>query len=213
MGFIKHTKTSSLYLIFILFIGCKAIKSVNYQDELRSCINKEIREQINELGFSKLQEKKINIFDTIQKFEKTLVSFGLLNETTQQGYLNLISNLDENPILRQNFIQIKKINKFLVTANNRFILYPSLMYDFCPVNVILKTKSKELMRIKKNYDKIKKKGDPKPNLLKQLVLIPDFNNNKVLRLSVCNLIFLYIRNHYDKKFNHAIERFKDRKNH
>lgn len=188
--------------IALMAASCNKSPAQNYQVKLKNCINKDLLKTFNSIHFvgnpdnppSEKELKEFDIFDTIQKFENNLIQSNALEDRTRKGYQKLLEKLKQRKVFKpKQWFLLKQNNAYLIFANN-FIL-PDRLYRVCPLKTFNKTSSKELKKIQLIYDKIiRAEGIQSLILIEKLTQISNFEDNKVLRLSTCNLILLFLLN-------------------
>jgi len=180
-------------LLVLLFISSCKTKDSIYND-LHHCINthyNEIKEDIGFINIEKIKGRDIDIFDTIKKFENTLIELSLLKDKTKKGYINLLNSN----------IFFEKRNSFLDTITKKMPFYvdfcwpqgcTNIMYSSCPLSVIIDKKSYKLFgKTKIAFDSFTMDKYPKKKSLTTLIELTDFDND-TSRLLLCNLIFIDI---------------------
>ncbi|WP_179319787.1 hypothetical protein [Winogradskyella helgolandensis] len=130
-------------------------------------------------------EKSVSVFDSIKKFEHYLNKKGHLSEFSKNGYLSLISEIDQADYLEKEFEEFNSSHYFIENNLMTVLFFEELFYgcvmssfkDQIHYNFILETK-----------DKVQLNSYPNRKILTELIDKIDFKS-ETQRLIVTYLIY------------------------
>jgi hypothetical protein len=188
----------TLSILLLILIGCAAKKD-RTNENLKECINEQILSSVNsiqEFAGAELSDKSnFDFFDTIADFEEKLISNNILKGRTKQDYEDLISDLSKNKISTDLIEKLYDQYSFLAFISGTAVISTSI-YNYCPLTIVKKDKSRRVAQNKDIFDKIQMKGfmDFTPEL-REYNTITDHKSD-VERLQLSYLIYTYFNTHY-----------------
>jgi len=117
--------------ISILLLSCESNK---YESELeyQHCINTKTLERGIFYPSSTSESeiaKSVNVFDSIKKFENYLENGKLLSGIKKKDYLSLISKIEEDEFLKNEFYEFNSDNYFIENNLMTVLFFEELFYD------------------------------------------------------------------------------------
>ena len=117
--------------ISILLLSCESNK---YESELeyQHCINTKTLERGIFYPSSTSESeiaKSVNVFDSIKKFENYLENGKLLSGIKKKDYLSLISKIEEDEFLKNEFYEFNSDNYFIENTLMTVLFFEELFYD------------------------------------------------------------------------------------
>ena len=117
--------------ISILLLSCESNK---YESELeyQHCINTKTLERGIFYPSSTSESeiaKSVNVFDSIKKFENYLENGQLLSGIKKKDYLSLISKIEEDEFLKNEFYEFNSDNYFIENNLMTVLFFEELFYD------------------------------------------------------------------------------------
>ena len=117
--------------ISILLLSCESNK-YELELEYQHCINTKTLERGIFYPSSTSESeiaKSVNVFDSIKKFENYLENGKLLSGIKKKDYLSLISKIEEDEFLKNEFYEFNSDNYFIENNLMTVLFFEELFYD------------------------------------------------------------------------------------
>ncbi|MCF1420864.1 hypothetical protein [Mangrovimonas futianensis] len=183
------------YSSFVLILFSCSEENKDYQTDLINCINEKVEKKLNsQINFFKesneiFSEIDLNIFDSISKFENSLIDSKILPNKSQNGYKILLKELNNKEEFKAR-IKNQKIDDHFIRFLNSDDLITLIIYDSCPMEILLKNAdNKEIVELKLKFEKVIAKAFTSKTILDELIDLEFFTDDYV-RLSTCYLIYI-----------------------
>lgn len=172
----------------------KVLLLILLSSNLIYCQKNDLKDFINKGvigGDNIINDSKVNLFDSLKKYEIFLIESKLLNGITLSNYSHLVGK-------NFGFKELKKIIKitefefpFIHDLNSETSNWLTI-YNVCPSQVFKnsnKLESNYLSSLKIVYDRINAEGYPSKSILEEVLLKTNFDD-ETTRLMMCNLIYI-----------------------
>ncbi len=173
--------------ITLLILSCQRNKYES-ESEYQNCINTKTFDRgiIYPLNTSESQiAKSVSVFDSIKKFENYLVNGKLLYGINKKDYLSLISRIDENKILKKEFIEFNSDNYFIENNLMTSLFFEELFYDCVMSSFKNQIHYDFILRTK---DNVQLNSYPNREILTELIDKVDFQS-ETQRLIITYLVY------------------------
>lgn len=186
-------RTISLSFV-LLFYSCSNVNK-SYQSDLIYCVNDKVEKKLNStIEFFTPKDKdfseiKINVFDSISRFEKSLIESKILSGKTKDGYKMLLKGLNDKEEFKRR-IKNHNIESQFIQFLNSDDLITLIIYDSCPMEVFMKNhRNDEMKALKSIYEQMIATGFTDKKIINELIELEFFMDDYV-RLSTCYLIYI-----------------------
>lgn len=184
------SKINKLLNSFFCIFLCFGFTNCNTSDskflDLKNCINEKISYKITNDKNIFINNKDI-FFNIVSNYERQLIKEKLLLGTDKKSYLELITRLKDEKIIKEIYNKTIDDSPTLnyITDDITTTLW---VYDTCP------KESNIPNNVRNIYFEIFRQGYPSLETIKKLIMLDEFKN-EIFRLSIDNLIFIHIKYH------------------
>ena len=178
--------TLSIFITLII-LSCESTKTES-ESEYQDCINTKTfnRGIFYPLGSSESDlVNSVNVFDSIKKFEYHLQKTGHLSEISKNGYLKLVTEIEQAGYLKKEFEEFNSSHYFIENNLMTVLFFEELFYDCVMSSFKNQIHYDFILRTK---DKVQVNSYPNREILTELIDKVEFQS-ETQRLIIAYLIY------------------------